>query len=103
MENDENRFYVCETGVVLFVKEKPGIYEGHIFCIPEGRGRQALNLGHRALKALFDDPTTICVRAAVPLGLPAARFLCRALGMSSQYVTDRFEHFTLETYNGRNR
>lgn len=100
----DNYCYANEGGCVLFVGLGAATYQGHIFCLEGSRGREALKLGHGALKCFFDRPVRVKIWAEVPMVLPAARWLVRRLGFASLGIDleQGVERFSMETYNGRN-
>lgn len=83
VNNRANIVLASEIGCVLFIGEASGVYAGHIAAIEDQRGVLALALGKAALTALFGIYEALTCRAAVPLQLPAARWLVRRLGFTS--------------------
>lgn len=85
-----------EGGLVLFAPLGAGVYDGHIFCVAGSRGAAALRLGKVALQRIFADHRASKVVASVPLALPAARYLCRRLGLVAVSQDLFNEYFEVE-------
>lgn len=95
--SDRRNICLCGTGGgAAFRFVEPGVYEGHIFLMPDHRGAEGLRFGKAALTAMFGLYEASRIVAAVPNALPAARCYVRRLGFISQGVGDTLEHFALE-------
>jgi hypothetical protein len=94
----QNIILASPIGVAIFIPEAERIYGGHIAVLAGHRGRAALTLATEALKQVFCVYKAEEVRASVPLVLPAARYLCRAVGFTPLGVCSAagVEHFKME-------
>ncbi len=80
--NPENIVLACSMGAALFIPEAKGVYKGHILVLAPYRGKAALWLAREALKQVFLLYKAEQIVASVSLVLPAARYLCRAVGFT---------------------
>jgi hypothetical protein len=93
--------------LALFVPTAQGAWEGHIFALAGARGATIIRHAQLALSRLFIEQKASVVVAAVPMCLPAARFLCRRLGFTPQPLDmidtlEQVERFKMEACHGRN-
>lgn len=93
LDDPDNVVYANENGAVLFIRERPGVYRGHIGMLANGRGKLALAFGRECLDDLFTRFDASLVVASVPLRLRHARLLCRMLGFRSTGADDMQEFF----------
>lgn len=98
--NMDNVLYAFDAGLIMFVAKGDGIYEAHIACIKQGRGKVALEASRFALDRLFADHKARKVIAVVPLQLRGARYLVRTLGFTSVGVGEDAEFFHKEADDG---
>jgi hypothetical protein len=96
VEDPDNIVFICSYGVILFLSQGGGVYDGHIAFVKAGRGKVALQAAKRALDDLYAARAVSKVTAAVPLQLRAARLLCRLLGFVAVGQDPKQEFFVLE-------
>lgn len=80
--NRRNIILIAEYGGAIFAWSAPGIYEGHSFFLPEGRGEYALTIGRQMLDLVFAKGATR-IWGQTPVEYRAARMFNRKLGFKS--------------------
>lgn len=92
------RAIVLSDGFVMafFQRIDDGVYKGHIAALPMARGAHTLAAAKEAIDKVFGVYGGKTIVAAVPLALPAARLLCRWIGMRSVAKSHNEELFKLE-------
>ncbi len=74
-------------GGVIFMRQSPGVYEGHLVFV---RVKDAMAKVREAVDYLFTHSDAIALTATVPEGYWHVARICRALGM-----TERGGHYVL--------
>jgi len=78
--------YDGAVGAVIFepvVDDGPGVYEGHYFFLPEGRGKVAIRFGQQALRCMFERHNARLIWGYTPWDNVAARAFNRLVGLKS--------------------
>lgn len=98
MLDPRNVVMASDTTLAVFVNKAEGVYEGHIACLPAGRGSKGFADAKEALDRLFREFGAQAVHAAVPLRLREARILVRRLGFASRGISQEkpVEEFIME-------
>jgi hypothetical protein len=78
--DSENLIVGDASGIVALEYAGRGVYVWHWVCSPAVRGKAALVLGRRAIKAAFTDQKVKSIRGSTPRDNRAARLMNRALG-----------------------
>lgn len=87
LANKLNLFLLGAFGGCAFIWKGPGIFEGHSFFLPDGRGRWALDASRAMLDELFlHTQIGNCVWGWTPIANRAARAFNRRLGFTSDGI-----------------
>jgi hypothetical protein len=68
---------------------QPGIYEGHSFCLPKGRGKWALLCAKATLHWMFTKTDAVEIMMRCPKGNLAVHAFSRALGGIYRFTVER--------------
>ncbi len=70
------------VGAVSFTPTVPGQFEGHMFFLPEGRGKKAIDAVIESCEMMFDRGAEK-ITARIPVSYKSSRLLTRRAGFKS--------------------
>ena len=88
------------TGGIVFVREAPGVYSGHLVFAP--KTKDVLGKTRQAIRYLFTRTPAHTLTGAIRLENLPARRIARAL-MNHQHDQDGFSHYLLTARDWRTR
>lgn len=86
--NKRNIFFLGRYGGMALIWSGPGIYDAHIFALPEGRGRWIRDVCKTILNMMFDAYDARMIWAQVPNANPACAMLAHIVGFKSLGMED---------------
>lgn len=79
-----NQLYLGEHGGFCAVAGEGNTFSTHVFVLPEGRGKWALEAAREVISDLFDRVGAALIWVKTPVANKGARMFCRLLGFHFQ-------------------